>query len=139
MTDARITQTLDALVEESYSHALKSGIAITDPTAWRKWKRNTYIEQAKREGSGYLKHHYQRLGLGTNYPERTPCTSCQAPITGQPWLDDTNNQPHCSPQCAGVATLTFAEYAARLTPQQREQLERLLPSNGRLTNDMGTA
>jgi endogenous inhibitor of DNA gyrase (YacG/DUF329 family) len=136
MSDARIAQTLDALVEEAYAFTLKKGTAITDPTKWREWKRRTYIETAKREGPGYLAQQYERLGLGANYPERSPCTKCGAPIVGQPWLND-KNKPHCSPECAGVSTLTFAEFVERITPKQREQIEQFLPQARRLTDDMG--
>jgi hypothetical protein len=128
MTNKRVTETLNALVDEAYKRALDQGQAITNPDKWRAWKRSVYVDTARREGPGYLRHHHQRLGLNPNHPQQTPCYKCGQPIIGQPWTPDNDTTEHCSPECAGVQTLTLDQYLDTLTPDQRQTFQRLTQS-----------
>lgn len=127
-TDAeRARQTIDALVEEAYRRALDRGEAITNPDGWRAWKRRVYVETARREGPGYLRGHYQRLGLGSAYPEPIRCGSCGASVVGNPVRKhDSDPTPYCSNACAGIPTMTLAEWlATRTEADETEFTERM--------------
>lgn len=126
-TDAeRAKATIDALVEEAYQHALDKGVAITNPDGWRAWKRSVYVETAKREGAGYLRRHFQRLGLGTIIQHRVKCVECGGDVIGHPVTSDAGVAPFCSYQCAGIKTMTLAEWMqTKATPEQREAMKRI--------------
>lgn len=127
MTNDRVARTLDALVDEAYRIALDRGTAITNPDKWRSWKRNVYADTARREGPGYLRHHYQRLGLGTIQRPPTLCAECAQPINGIVIRrDDDDPTPYCSNQCAGIITMTLTEYLATLPDDKRANMLRLL-------------
>lgn len=121
----KANRTLDALVDEAYQDALAKGTAITNPTKWRAWKRNVYVETAKREGAGYLRKHYERLGLGTTHLETPRCYACDAPVVTPTHRDDDPNL-YCSYKCAGIEAMTFQEFMATLSDDRRRQLERIL-------------
>lgn len=126
MPDDRVTRTLDALVDEAFQIALDRGVAITNPDSWKRWKRAVYADTARREGPGYLRHHHQRLGLGTTHTI-TKCAKCDHPIAGTPWTtSDTDPTPYCSSACAGVTTMTLSEYLATLPPDERANMMRFL-------------
>jgi endogenous inhibitor of DNA gyrase (YacG/DUF329 family) len=121
-----VCATLDALVEESYQRALDRGAAITSPVSWRAWKRSVYIATAKREGAGYLRKHYQRLGLGTIVAKRVKCIKCDGDVIGHPVTSDAGDAPFCSYQCAGIETMTLAQWIeTKATPEQREAMQRI--------------
>lgn len=127
MPDDRVSRTLDALVDEAYRIALDRGVAITNPDSWRRWKRAVYADTARREGPGYLRHHHQRLGLGTTHKPAPTCHKCGGPIHGTPWTpSDTDTTPHCSAECAGVTTMTLTEYLSKLPDDKRTNMLRLL-------------
>lgn len=122
-TDAeRAHATLDALVDEAYKYALDRGEAITNPEAWKAWKRSVYVATAKREGSGYLRKHYQRLGLGSAYPADKKCAACAQRINGAAVRGDDDDADYCSYQCAGVETMTLSEWLAA-HPERAEQMQ----------------
>lgn len=123
----RVSVTLDALVEEAYRRALDSGVAITHPAGWRAWKRGVYAETARREGPGYLRRHYQRLGLGRAYPDPVRCAGCGDAVVGNPVLThDSDPTPYCSNACAGIPTMTLGEWLeTSATPEQRDAIERM--------------
>lgn len=125
MPDDRVTRTLDALVDEAYRIALDRGIAITNPDSWRRWKRAVYADTARREGPGYLRHHHQRLGLGTTTSTIIRCDNCDNPVITPTHHDNDTTHTYCSYACAGIPTMTYAEYLATLTPEQRTNMERL--------------
>lgn len=115
----RVRLTLDALVDEAYRKAIDSGEAITNPDAWRRWKRGVYVALAKREGAGYLRKHHQRLGLSAGYAERVACAKCGGAVVGNPTRRDDDEAAYCSWACAGVQTMTLAEWIdQRATPEQ---------------------
>lgn len=123
----RASLTLDALVDEAYQAALDRGEAITNPEAWRAWKRGVYVEQAKREGAGYLRKHYQRLGLGSSYPVDRRCVKCGERINGASVRNDDDDDDYCSFDCAGVETMTLTEWLEqRATPEQRDAMNQML-------------
>ena len=124
----KANQTLDALVEEAYQHALAKGTAITDPDKWRRWKRRVYVNTAKREGAGYLASHYQRLGLGRAYAEQERCWYCDKPVVTPTRRDDDDNI-YCSYECAGERVMTFSEFMATLPDDKRANVERMLKPN----------
>lgn len=119
-TDAdRARQTIDALVDEAYQREVERGVGITDENAWRSWKRGVYIAMAKREGPGYLRMHYQRLGLGIAYASGPACPGCGNPVHGEPCKRDGDDTAYCSYRCAGVETMTLDEWIRnRATPEQ---------------------
>lgn len=120
-----VTTTLNALVDEAYQHALDRGVAITNPDAWRAWKRNVYAEQARREGPGYLRKHHQRLGLNTSRTERPACPKCGASIL-TPTQRDDDPTTYCSYTCAGIRTMSLTEWLdTQATPEQRDNMTRL--------------
>lgn len=122
--DPRIDETLDALVEEAYGIALKRGLAISKPDGWRRWKRKTYEETARREGAGYLRHHYQRLGLGSRAPVIVPCANCGESVIGNPVRKSEDDPtPYCSDKCAGIQTMTLREFLDTLDPDKRREFE----------------
>ena len=126
MPDDRVERTLDALVEEAYRIAVDRGMAINSVEGWKRWRRTTYVQQAKREGPGYLKRHYERLGLGpTREPEK--CAACSDRINGLPVRrDDDDPTPYCSNKCAGVETFTLDEWLEKQPPEKREDMLRFL-------------
>ena len=125
MTDDRVTRTLDALVDEAYRIALDRGIAITNPDGWKRWKRAVYADTARREGPGYLRHHHQRLGLGTTTRTIIRCDNCGHQVVTPTHRDNDTTHTYCSYACAGIPTMTLAEYLATLTPEQRANMTRL--------------
>ena len=123
----KVQRTLDALVNEAYTIALDRGLAITNPDAWRAWKRDVYTTTAKREGAGYLRKHHQRLGLGTTTTPRIVCAKCNGNVVTLTNRDDDPNTPYCSYKCAGIATMSLAEWLETATPEQRANMARLRP------------
>lgn len=121
----KASRTLDALVDEAYQAALDKGTAITNPDKWRAWKRNVYAETAKREGAGYLRKHYERLGLGATNLETPRCHACDLPIV-TPTRRDDDASVYCSYKCAGIEAMTFQEFLQTLSGDRRQQLQRLL-------------
>lgn len=107
----RARETIDALVTEAYQRALDRGEAITNPDAWKAWKRGVYVEQAKREGAGYLRKHFERLGLGVIVAPRPTCPACGLNLFGEPVRHDGN--AYCSYSCAGIETVTLREWVAQ--------------------------
>ncbi len=126
MPSDKVERTLDALVDEAYRIAVDRGIAINSIEGWKRWKRATYIETAKREGPGYLRRHYERLGLAEpREPEK--CAACSARINGLAVRRvDDDPTPYCSNDCAGVETVTLAEYLEKLPPEKRDNMLRFL-------------
>lgn len=94
----QIQTTLDALVDEAYNAALARGEAITNPDAWRAWKRGVYVETAKREGPGYLRGHFDRLVGGGRIREIRRCKFCEAPL-GIAWFE-VGEDTYCDVDCA---------------------------------------
>lgn len=122
----QVTRTLDALVEEAYQHALDRGIAITNPDAWRAWKRTVYADQARREGAGYLRKHHQRLGLGSARRIERTCDKCAAHVITATTRDDEPDAVYCSYKCAGIETMSLDEWlATKATPEQRDSMTRI--------------
>ena len=122
----RAQATLDALVEEAYRQALDRGMGITNPDRWKAWKRSVYVETAKREGAGYLRKHHQRLGLGSAVRLRVKCVECDGDVIGHPVTADAGIAPFCSYQCAGIETMTLAQWMEKsATPAQREAMQKI--------------
>lgn len=127
----KVTATLNALVDEAYQIALDRGLAITNPEAWRAWKRSVYTETAKREGPGYLRKHHQRLGLGTTTrPDPISCAKCGAAIITLTHTDDDPTTPYCSYACAGIRTMSLTEWLNTATPEQRATMTRFRRQRG---------
>jgi hypothetical protein len=125
--DPRIEATLDALVEEAYKIAISRGVAITTPDGWKRWKRSVYVDTARREGPGYLRSHYQRLGLGSYEHKRVECAECAEPIIGSPYRKEGDDETaYCSYQCAGTRAMTLAEYLETLDADERSSFEKFL-------------
>lgn len=94
----RVKATLDALVDEAYAKELKNGTAITSPEAWRQWKRQAYIEMARREGPGYLAQHYERIFGRARAGELRTCDFCGANIAVA-WFE-LGGKKYCDVDCA---------------------------------------
>ena len=120
----RVQKTLDALVDEAYRKAVASGMAITNPDGWRLWKRGIYIATAKREGAGYLKAQYQRLGVGAAYPTQRTCAKCGERVHGHPSHTDENGD-YCSLACAGIQAVSLSEWLETATDEQRDAMNAL--------------
>lgn len=93
-----VTDTLDALVEEAYEKAIKRGDAITNPVAWRSWKRGVYIDTAKREGRGYLRSHFDRIMGGSRIQAVKYCDFCET-MLNIVWLE-LGDKKFCDLDCA---------------------------------------
>lgn len=126
MSDPRVEQTLDALVEEAYRIAITRGVAISKPDGWKRWKRAVYADTARREGPGYLRHHYQRLGLAPKRADAPACHACGDAIYGSPVEKDDDPNAYCSYRCAGIPTMSLDEYLNTLDPDARRNFEQIL-------------
>lgn len=126
MADPRVDAVLDALVEEAYRIAISRGVAITRPDGWKRWKRSVYADTARREGPGYLRAHYQRLGLGSHQVEAVTCDACSERIVGNAITKPDGTGRYCSLECSGQRAVTLDEYLASLDPERRAEFERIL-------------
>jgi hypothetical protein len=115
----KVRRVLDALVEEAYQREIARGTAISKPENWRAWKRERYVDQARREGPGWLRSQYTRLvGAEPRRPARR-CAHCDAIITTA-WLE-VDDQPYCDEHCRdGAPLMSFREYVESQRAKGRE-------------------
>lgn len=109
-----VTDTLIALVDEAYEKAIKRGEAITNPASWRSWKRNVYIDTAKREGEGYLRSHYDRIVGGSRIQAVKYCDFCEA-MLNVVWLE-LGDKKFCDLDCAEgkTARVSYKDWKAKV-------------------------
>jgi hypothetical protein len=109
-----VRETLDALVIEAYESAVDRGDAINDAVAWRDAMRLHFVEQAKREGKGYLQTHHARLLGGSRIQRVEVCGFCEAKL-GVVWLE-IGDKKFCDLDCAeGIdKRVSFADWKDRV-------------------------
>lgn len=115
----KVRRVLDALVDEAYQREISRGTAISKPDSWRAWKRERYVEQARREGPGWLRSQYARL-IGGDPPKPSRfCTHCNN-ILSTAWLE-VDGEAYCDEACRdGEPLMTLAQYVEAQRAKGRE-------------------
>lgn len=124
---AMIEATIVALVEEAEQKELARGTVLTNPDGWRAWKRQAVIDQAKREGAGWLRSQHERLGLRRPQEPERYCRQCDRRLRVA-WLELEDGTTYCDEVCQGGGKpTTFSEFVANASPEDVAAFRRIAP------------
>lgn len=124
---AMIEATIVALVAEAEQREIARGTILSNPDGWRAWKRQAVIDQAKREGAGWLRSQHARLGLRQPQEPERYCAECDRRLRGA-WLELEDGTAYCDEVCqSGGKPTTFSEFLAKAKPEDVEAFRRIAP------------